>query len=102
MRSVNLSFLIQKYNLISPEIRVQSIVFETIDDMKTLMQYFIIETCQTRVVPSMPRELPGAGYHLYLEVPQDTSKFPSNLRCASIRITVSRVGQVRTRREERN
>lgn len=97
--NINLSFLTQKFNFFWNTI--QWIVFETIGDTKTLMSCVVIETCQTRVVPSMPRELPGAGYHLYLEVPQDTSKFPSNLRCASIRIPVSGVGQVGTRREER-
>jgi len=42
-------------------------------------------------VPSMPGELPGAGYHPYLEVPWDTLKFPLNSRGACIRIPMSRV-----------
>ncbi|KYM75710.1 Muscle-specific protein 20 [Atta colombica] len=38
----------------------------------------------------MPGELPGAGYHPYLEVPWDTLKFPLNSRGACIRIPMSR------------
>lgn len=50
----------------------------------------------------MPRELPGAGYHPYLEVPWDTLKFSSNSRRACIKIPVSRAGQGRVGRGERN
>jgi len=66
------------------------------------MWYFTIETHQTRIVPSMPRELQGAGYHPYLKVPWDTLKFPSNSRRACIRIPVSRTRQERAERDERS
>ncbi|KYQ52105.1 hypothetical protein ALC60_08719 [Trachymyrmex zeteki] len=49
----------------------------------------------------MPGELPGTGYHPYLEVPWDTLKFPLNSRRACIRIPVSRVGQEHAGRGER-
>lgn len=67
-------------------------------DVKMAPWHLAINVCQTRIVPSMPCELPGAGYHPYLEVLRGASKFPSNSCCPNTRAAVSRVGQDRAGR----